>query len=193
MHPEIQERVFDEIQLINGVDEDREKMHDGNCDRTSDDNQINYDFEKLSQMHFIERVLKESMRLFPIGPSIVREATDNVKITDCTIPKGAWPIISIYHMHRDPKYWGDDADLFRPDRFLPDRMSGRSPYCYLPFGAGPRNCIGSKYAMISMKIMLAQMVNRYRFRTNLKYHELQLKFELLLKLSNNFSIQVERR
>lgn len=89
--------------------------------------------------------------------------------------------------------WGDDADEFNPDHFLPEKANERHPFCFLPFSGGPRNCIGYQYAMISMKVILSGILRKYRFTTSLKLSDLEMKFELTLKLVNKHMVGMERR
>lgn len=92
-----------------------------------------------------------------------------------------------------PDIWGEDADSFNPNHFLPERISERHPFCFLPFSGGPRNCIGLQYAMISMKVALSAILRKYKFTTELKLSDLEFKFELTLKLVNKHMVGMERR
>jgi cytochrome P450 len=73
-------------------------------------------------------------------------------------------LYSIYLTHRDKRYW-PDPDRFDPDRFLPERAGGRPTYAYIPFGGGPRNCIGAAFAQIEAKLVLARLLQRFEFRS----------------------------
>ncbi|XP_038210488.1 probable cytochrome P450 313a4 [Zerene cesonia] len=79
-----------------------------------------------------------------------------------TIPENISVLISIWGLHRNKKYWGPDADCFDPDRFLPERYTQVPSGCYIPFIAGPRNCPGYSYAMMSMKITLCVLLKNFR-------------------------------
>lgn len=99
----------------------------------------------------------------------------------------------IYKVQRKKEYWGENADLFNPDNFLPENVEKRHPYCFLPFSHGPRNCIGMRYSLLAMKTMLCHLLRTYKFTTNLKYHELKFKMCLDLKISNKHMVQIQRR
>lgn len=107
-----------------------------------EDGKILPDFEKLGEMKLMERVIKESLRLYPSVPTIMRIASGDIKtFTGYTIPKGTNIYIPIFQLHRSPNIW-ENPDMFDPDRFLPENSSKRHPYSFIPFSAGPRNCIG---------------------------------------------------
>ncbi|XP_019562033.3 cytochrome P450 4c21-like [Aedes albopictus] len=177
MHQDIQEKVYDEIVNVLG----------------STDPSITVDNEHLSKLSYMEMVIKESMRLLPIAAVFGRKCTAPTRISKTTIPEGANLILGAFNLHRNPKYWGPHADQFDPNHFLPDRVAERHPYSFLPFSGGPRNCIGYKYAMMSMKIMLCYLLRAYRFRSPLRLNQLQLSMSLTLKITNRNMMTVERR
>lgn len=123
IHPNIQERVFAELQSVRS-------LHD-----------TEVTFNAISQLPYMEMVIKEVMRLFPIGPLIARNCLADTKISKCTIPGGTFVIMSIHNLHRNPAYWGEHSNDFDPDNFLPERIAERHTYAYLPFSGGTRNCI----------------------------------------------------
>ena len=133
------------------------------------------------------------MRILPPVPLIVRELTDEVEFPNGTLPKGTIVAVSIMKLHRDPKIWGDNVLEFDPDRFLPENVAKRPPFSYIPFSAGPRNCIGMKYGMISAKITLAHLLRMYKFSTDLKFNEIEVSTHLVLDIENEKPLRVERR
>lgn len=92
-------------------------------------------------MTYLELVIKEILRLFPIAPFILRELTENLQLHDSILPKGCHALLSIINLHRDPEKWKDPLK-FDPDRFLPENMAGMHPFSYIPFSAGVRSCPG---------------------------------------------------
>lgn len=171
MHTDVQSRVYDEI------------VH------TAPSTAEFFDLDQIDQMKFMERVIKETMRLFPLSLVMAREALANIKLSKCTVPRGTILFLSVLKMHRNPQLWGPTADQFIPDRFLDEPP----PFAYIPFSAGPRNCIGAKYAMISMKIMLCSILTHYKLTTDIKMTDIRMKFEMLLKLENAYIVKLERR
>ncbi|KYN14543.1 Cytochrome P450 4V3 [Trachymyrmex cornetzi] len=96
-------------------------------------------YEDLQHMHYLDCIIKETLRLFPIVPMIGRKLTEDLKLGEFVLPKGADIIISFIRMHRNEKYWPNPL-MFNPDRFLQEKTN-YIPY-YMPFSDGPRNCIG---------------------------------------------------
>lgn len=101
--------------------------------------------------------------------------------------------VCIYTLHRSVEIWGEDANKFNPDNFLPENVEKRHPYSFIPFASGARNCIGDKYAMLAMKIMIINLLRSYKFSTHLKLDELETEMHLTLKLINKFLVSVNSR
>ena len=78
------------------------------------------------------------------------------------LPKGLSVGLLFYGMHRNPELY-PDPDVFKPERFLPEQSTGRHPYAFLPFSAGPRNCIGQKYALFELKVVLSWLLRKFQF------------------------------
>lgn len=95
-----------------------------------------------------EKVVQESMRLFPSAWCFERLALEDDVIGGYAIPKGTTILIAPYTLHRSPRYWASPEE-FDPDRFLPERFDGRTSEAYLPFGDGPRVCIGKNGSNLS--------------------------------------------
>lgn len=115
------------------------------------------------RLAFTRAVIEEAMRLYPPVPSLSRTAlADDVAAGRCFIPKGALVVVSPYLLHRHEMLWRA-PDRFRPERFLPGAREGIPRYAYLPFGAGPRVCIGQQFAMVEAVIVLAALLRRLRF------------------------------
>jgi cytochrome P450 len=117
----------------------------------------------LLRLPFALRLLQESMRLCPPVPLFVRDALADDELGDYRIPAGAMIAICPYLAHRHPDYW-EDPECFDPDRFLPERSADRAGLAYLPFGGGPRVCIGQHLALLQMHLALAALAQSYRLR-----------------------------
>jgi cytochrome P450 len=119
-------------------------------------------FEDLAKLEFTERVFQEAMRLYPPAWCFERAAIDTDQVGGYTVPKGTTIAVCPYVLHRNPSYW-EKPDQFDPDRFLPERSEARSRFAYLPFGDGPRVCIGKGFAMMEAKIVLAAIAANFRY------------------------------
>ncbi|XP_068204684.1 cytochrome P450 4C1-like [Palaemon carinicauda] len=122
-YPEIQERVYQELTEVLG---------------TSDQPITT---RELRQLKYTENCIKEALRLYPSVPIMARELCEDIVISNYRIPAGTMLAILTYHIHRDPAHF-PNPEVFDPDGFLPENSQGRHPYAYIPFSAGPRNCIG---------------------------------------------------
>ncbi|XP_058452504.1 cytochrome P450 4c21-like isoform X1 [Malaya genurostris] len=176
IHPDIQERVYQEV-----------------MEACPDENQF-VSIEDVAKLSYTDMVCKEAMRLYPVGALIGRVATSDVKLNDRnTIPANTVILCGIYQVHMDPKQWGPNTDKFNPDRFLPENVARRHPYAFLPFSGGPRNCLGIRYAWLSMKIMIVHLLRKYRLTTSLTMDDVVIKFTVLLKVANGCQIALEKR
>jgi len=113
----------------------------------------------------VQQVLNESLRLFPTAPVIIRDIVDDLEFDGVSIPAGTIGIIPIYAIHRHRSYW-DDPDRFDPGRFSPNNAKKPNRFQFMPFGAGPRICIGASFVMIEATIMLATFVRAARFEVD---------------------------
>jgi cytochrome P450 len=104
---------------------------------------------------------KEAMRLYPPAYILTREAAEDVEIAGYRLPRGAYVHVAVYVTQRDPR-WFDDPEAFRPDRFADEDAIPRG--AYLPFGLGPRACVGRAFAMMEAPAVLAMLLQRYRLR-----------------------------
>lgn len=169
LHPDIQDRVAEEVRNVM-----LEETYDSDNNRVIKDKPVVPLVSKssIARMPLLDAVIKESMRLYPVAPFIVRRLTDDVVIPcdtperrrPITLPSGAVACIWIYGLHRNPEFW-DRPDDFIPDRWLDPALRdvGQSNGAYMPFASGPRNCLGQPLAQIILRTILARLVIRYEF------------------------------
>jgi cytochrome P450 len=108
-----------------------------------------------------------------------------------TLPPGCQVAVLADTLHRRKDVWGEDADQFNPEHFSPEKT--HNLYSYLPFSGGPRICIGYKYAYMSMKVVMATMLRRYKFSTDLKMEDLEWDVSITLKLIKKHMVTAEKR
>lgn len=118
------------------------------------------DFQTVSQLHYVDRVIQESMRLYPPVWGLEREIRGEEQLSGLDARRGDIVLMCQYTMHRDPRFW-PNPEGFDPDRFLPERVQARPRFAYLPFGGGSRICIGKAFAMMEAKLVLAELLRRF--------------------------------
>jgi cytochrome P450 len=121
------------------------------------------DVEDLPRLVYTRRVIEEALRLYPAILWLGRTALTEDQIGGYRLAAGSRVVFSSYVTHRHPEFW-ERPDDFDPDRFEPDRVAGRPRSAYLPFGLGPRHCIGDQFAMMEAQLVLASIARRYRLR-----------------------------
>lgn len=120
-------------------------------------------YDALVQMECLDMVVNETLRLYPIAGRLERVCKTDVEVNGVLIPKGTVVIVPTYALHKDPKYWPEPEE-FRPERFSKKNQDNINPYTYLPFGDGPRNCIGMRFALMNMKIALVSILQNFSFQ-----------------------------
>ncbi|KAF9424530.1 hypothetical protein HW555_000341 [Spodoptera exigua] len=154
-----EERIYEECQTILGDSE-------------------HVTMSNLSDMKYLEAVIKEILRLYPSVPFIGREITEDFKLGDLLVKKGTTVDVHIYELHRR-------ADMFpEPEKFMPERFLGtemKHPYAYVPFSAGPRNCIGQRFAMQEMKTTLSELVRHFKIVPKVKGARPRVMVDLVLR------------
>ncbi|XP_055923179.1 cytochrome P450 4d2-like [Eupeodes corollae] len=143
-HPEVQRKAFEEIHDVIGDDTSKSiTLHD------------------LNNLRYLECVIKEGLRLYPPVPLIGRRFQEDVEINGKMIPGGTDFTIGIYVILRDGEYFTKPNE-FIPERHLTENTAEKSnPYAYIPFSAGPRNCIGQKFAILEMKSTISKILRNY--------------------------------
>lgn len=163
-YPEIQDRLFEEVRELKTLD-DLDLMNFGN-------------------LKYTQNVIKESLRIYPPIWNIVREAKGDDTVGGFKITSGQQVMNSILEIHHNKDYWSD-SDVFDPDRF--DRNEIRHKFQYIPFGAGPRFCIGNNFAMFEMLILIVQFVHNFKLEPGSPRH---IGFNPLLTLRPNQEVKV---
>jgi cytochrome P450 len=121
------------------------------------------EYSDLAQLPYTRMVIDEALRLYPPAWGLSRQALADDTLGGFRLPKGWLAFVIPYVLHRLPAYW-KDPDTFDPERFSPERSVDRPKFVYLPFGAGPRQCIGNQFALIEAHLSVATLAQRYRMQ-----------------------------
>ncbi|CAO4379507.1 unnamed protein product [Caenorhabditis nigoni] len=174
-HPDVQEKVYKEMIEVFG-----------------DDPSTDITLENLGKLNYLDRVLKESKRIVPPVPALQRKLTNDLEIDGYTVPAGGNVTISPMVLHSNHLVF-ENPEKFDPDRFLPDEVSKRHPYDFMPFLAGPRNCIGQKFAQLNEKVMLCHIIRNFKIEPTLGYKETKQCLEVVTKPSKGIPVRLVRR
>lgn len=173
-------------------------------------------FHNLQNLKYLERCIKESLRLYPSVPLISRTISkDLVTSEGYKLTKGTPVIIHIYDLHHDPDIY-PDPEKFNPDRFLSENIAKRHPFAYLPFSGGPRNCIGrqrqtdnnnntsiikicmlfilgQKFAMLELKSIISGILRKYRLKTIDNVEEIVMAQQMVIRPKDGIRLKFEAR
>ncbi|EDO33559.1 predicted protein [Nematostella vectensis] len=143
-NPEVQEKLQREIDSV----------------WTEEDEMPSYD--TVHNLPYLDMVISETLRLYPPGFVASRECTQDCVIKGYRFRKGLPIFIDAYSMHHDPEFW-TDPERFDPERFSSEANQSRDPYSYLPFGHGPHNCVGMRFAQMEMKLALVRVLKKFSY------------------------------
>uniref|UniRef100_A0A0A1WLX8 Probable cytochrome P450 313a4 n=1 Tax=Zeugodacus cucurbitae TaxID=28588 RepID=A0A0A1WLX8_ZEUCU len=176
MHPEVQEKLFQEIHSI------------------WPEKDIYVTYDHLKDLPYLDMVVAETLRLMPSIPIVGRQTIHQTKLTsEIILPPKMQVIVPIFSLHRSKNWWGPEAHLFNPDNFLPENIVKRNPYVYMPFSKGARNCIGWRYAEIAVRVLLLVFVRNFKFSTSFKYEDLHFVDHISLWYDVEPNLRVELR
>ncbi|XP_052610681.1 cytochrome P450 3A11-like [Peromyscus californicus insignis] len=144
-HPNIQKKVQEEI------------------DETLP-NKASPTYDKVMEMEYLDMVLSETLRLYTIVNRLFRACKQDVEIDGVFIPKGSLVMVPIYVLHRDPEYWPEPEEFHPESRFSKENKGSINPYVYLPFGNGPRTCLGRRFALMNLKLALTKVLQNFSFQ-----------------------------
>ncbi|CAN2391656.1 16-hydroxypalmitate dehydrogenase activity, partial [Pristimantis euphronides] len=171
-YPEHQQKCREEINEVLG---DRRKV----------------EWEDLSKLPYTTMCIKESMRLYPPVPGVARQLKEPITFFDGrSLPKGTVILLNIFCINRSPKMW-DDPEVFDPLRFSPENSSRKHSHMYIPFSAGPRNCIGQNFAMNEMKVAVALTLPRFELSADPNNEPLKIPL-LVLRSKNGVHLNLKK-
>lgn len=150
------------------------------------------ELDHLKKLKYLDCVIKEALRLCPSVPFIGRKTKTNLRLAEYDIPPGSVIFVLIYQLHRNSDIY-PQPERFNPDRFLPENLGGRHPFAYVPFSAGPRNCIGQKFAMAEMKTILSHLTRNFEFESVTPLDKAKVQMEMVLRPKCALNIRIRRR
>ncbi|XP_005176034.1 probable cytochrome P450 4aa1 [Musca domestica] len=173
-NPDCQERCMDEIERIFGSDDRAPTMQD------------------LREMRYLEMCIKESLRLYPSVPLIARKLGEEVRLTKFTLPAGSNIFICPFATHRLPDIY-PDPEKFDPERFSPENSEKRNPYAFLAFSAGPRYCIGNRFAIMEIKTVISRLLRSYHILPVAGKTNIEPVFRITLRASGGLWVHLKSR
>ncbi|KFM61188.1 Cytochrome P450 4C1, partial [Stegodyphus mimosarum] len=173
--PEVQEKVVEELRGIFGDDIHRATTN-----------------EDLKKMTYLDKVIKEVMRIYPPVPLMGVKFKENKIIGSFTIPKDVTCGVAIYKLHRDQEVFPNPEE-FDAERFSPENCRKRHPYAYMPFSMGPRMCIGHQFAMMELKVILSKLLRQFEFTSLDPRNRSQEMYAVVLTNSKPLRIHLKRR
>ncbi|XP_019550968.3 cytochrome P450 4c21-like [Aedes albopictus] len=174
-YPDIQERVHAEIAEVFPGDS------------------TDYTPENIKKLTYLDMFINEVQRHCTVVPYVARENTAEIEIDGVKVPPGNIFIMSLYTMHKRPDIWGPEAEKFDPENFTEERIKERHPAAFLPYSAGSKNCLGWRYAIFGMKLIMIHLVRNFHFSSKIKHEDMQFRHDLTLKLPFQHLVQLMKR
>ncbi|XP_054723919.1 cytochrome P450 4c3-like [Uloborus diversus] len=148
--------------------------------------------EDIANMKYLECVIKETLRLYPMAPIVAREVKENIDLGDYKLRRGTGVIINFYSLHRDPEFF-PEPEKFKPERFYLENNETRHPYAYIPFSAGNRNCIAQRYIMTVMKVFVCYFLRHFRIKALDHRDLLNFTWEITMRNTSPIRLQLSPR
>lgn len=146
----------------------------------------------LRQMRFVEMCIKEALRLYPSVPLIARKLGEEVQLSKYKLPAGSNVFICPYATHRLPHIY-PDPEVFNPQRFSPENSEKRHPYAFIPFSAGPRYCIGNRFAIMEIKTIVSKLLRSFELLPVAGKTTFEATFRITLRASGGLWIRLKKR
>ncbi|XP_043470023.1 uncharacterized protein LOC122503517 [Leptopilina heterotoma] len=148
--------------------------------------------KEINQFTYLDRCVKEALRLFPGVPGIARVLHEDLQLKNYLAPAGTNIHLHIFDLHRDENFWPDPL-VFDPNRFLPENVQRRHSFSYVPFSAGPRNCIGQKFAMMEIKVLVANLLFNFDMETLDSFQNIKLLQDIIIRPGQPIRVKFVQR
>uniref|UniRef100_A0A1B0FKK0 Cytochrome P450 n=1 Tax=Glossina morsitans morsitans TaxID=37546 RepID=A0A1B0FKK0_GLOMM len=148
--------------------------------------------QDLREMRYLEMCIKESLRLYPSVPLLARQLGEEVRLSKYTLPAGSNVFICPYATHRLPHIY-PNPENFIPERFASEHSEERHPYAYLPFSAGPRYCIGNRFALMEMKTIISRLLRSFEILKVENKSDLTAIYRVTLRASGGLWVRLRSR
>ncbi|XP_065213910.1 cytochrome P450 4g1-like [Planococcus citri] len=176
IHQDAQQKAYEEVRKVVGAD--------GNRDLLMDD---------LAELTYLEQCIKETLRVFTLFPITLRKTSEDIKLADeRVIPKNCQVAMALHAIHRDPHFYPNPKQ-WNADNFSPQNVAKRPKNSFIPFGLGPRACIGSKYAIMSLKTQMAGILYHYHLSTCVKFQHIVPCMDAVVRSKHGYPIQMSTR
>lgn len=162
LHTNVQDKLRDEIDCMWARDEESPS------------------YDTIHKMEYLDMVINETIRMHPPGFALHRDCNEACTTKGQVIPKGLPVMIPCYAIHHDPEIW-PEPETFNPERFTEAEKAKRHPYAFLPFGFGPHNCVGMRFALLEIKLTLVRLLKKYKLERTEKT-AVPIKFEVMFTL-----------
>ena len=147
------------------------------------------EYEDLKDLKYTSWCIKEAMRLYPPVYEVYRQSSKDIELDGYLIPRNTQISLFIYSIHHHPDIW-ENPEEYDPLRFHPSNSEKRHPYAYMPFSAGPRNCIGQNFALNEEKVVVATTIHKFALSVD-KDHKVELVPKVILRAKNDIKIQLQ--
>ncbi|KAK3101224.1 hypothetical protein FSP39_001916 [Pinctada imbricata] len=140
--PEIQERLYQEVEDVLGDEEP--------------------DFDNIGKLTYLDLCVNEALRMYPPVLRLDRVCVEDAELGSYKVPRGTFVSVPVYAIHHDPSLW-ENPEEFIPERFLPENKKGHAQFQFIPFGSGPRNCIGMRLGLLEIKMAFVHVIRKFKF------------------------------
>ncbi|BFF95801.1 probable cytochrome P450 4ac1 [Drosophila madeirensis] len=173
LHEDVQEKCLEEV---SGLPEDTDSIS----------------VFEFNELVFLECAIKESLRMFPSVPFIGRQCMEECVVNGLVMPKDTQINIHIYDIMRDPRHFPNPNE-YQPERFLPANTVDRHPFAFVPFSAGQRNCIGQKFAILEMKVLLVAVLRNFKILPVTRLEDLTIENGIVLRTQQKVKVKLVKR